>query len=283
MGGFIDLTGEKFGRLTVINESDKRDKSGNVYWNCKCDCGKMVSVQGRFLRSGHTKSCGCHKKESWNDYISKTFKDMTGERYGNLTVVERGEDYIDKNNHHTTTWICRCDCGETTKTTRTMLISGRIKSCGCKSPRFEKTHGGSRTRLYRIFQSIKARCYYTKHQQYHNYGGRGIKICDEWLNDFNKFRDWAMDNGYSEELTIDRIDVNGDYEPDNCRWATHKQQSNNRRDNHIIEFNGESHTVTEWADITGINEATMFNRIKAGWSIEDVITKPVRRKTIQTM
>ena len=283
MGKHIDLTGKKFGRLTVISKSYKRDKSGNVYWNCKCDCGKEVEVRGRNLKDGHTKSCGCIKNELWEKYIDKCFKDMTGEKYGNLVVLERGEDYIYSDNRRTTQWLCQCGCGNTLLVSRSALISGNTKSCGCKNHCYDKIHGQCGTKLYHIWQSMKARCYYKKHPEYHNYGGRGIKICDEWKNDFKSFYDWAIKNGYKDGLTIDRIDVNGNYEYSNCRWATRKEQSNNRRNNHIIEFIGEKHTIAEWSEITGINEKTLYSRIRNGWSEEDVITKKVRRKSEKAM
>lgn len=269
-----ELIGERFGRLEVIEISNKRDLSGNIYWKCRCDCGNIVIVQGRNLRNGRTKSCGCYKKDLWDEHTKETFKDMMGERYGCLTVIGRGEDYISKNNKHTPTWICKCDCGKTTRTTRTNLINGKTKYCGCKSPRFEEKHGKSRTRIYRIWASMKERCENENHIHYSNYGKRGITVCDEWKNDFQAFYDWAMASGYKDNLTLDRKDNGKGYSPDNCRWATQKEQGRNRRDNHFLTFNGETHVISEWAEITGINRETLFGRIRAGWKTEDILTIP---------
>lgn len=280
MSGAKDLIGQRFGRLEVIEKSNKRDLSGNIYWKCKCDCGNTVVVQGRSLRNGRTKSCGCYKKDLWDTHIKEKFIDMTGERYGYLTVIERGKDYVFKGNRHTTTWICRCDCGNTTRTTRTNLITGKAKSCGCKSPRFNEKHGECGTRLYKIWASMKQRCENKNHIYYDSYGGRGISVCQPW-QEFQAFYNWAINNGYCDDLTLDRINVNGNYEPSNCRWATEKEQGRNRRDNHFLTFNGETHVISEWSEITGINRETLFSRIRAGRKTEDILTiRPSKRNRI---
>lgn len=118
---------------------------------------------------------------------------------------------------------------------------------------------------------MKKRCYNLKYKRYNDYGGRGIKICNEWLNDFKVFYDWAMQNGYKDNLTIDRIDVNGNYEPSNCRWANIKTQANNKRNNRIIEYKGEFHTMSEWANIYNINYKLLHSRLKKGWNIEKAL------------
>ena len=163
-------------------------------------------------------------------------KDLTGQRFGRLVVVERGGR--DKNG--LTTWKCRCDCGETTIETRSNLINGRVNSCGCLSielslQRFTK-HGKRHTRLYGVWNNMKNRCYNPKVHNYHRYGARGITVCEEWRDNFEKFCEWAISNGYDEnapfgKCTLDRIDNDKGYSPDNCRWVDAKTQSNNRSNN----------------------------------------------------
>ena len=125
---------------------------------------------------------------------------------------------------------------------------------------------------------MKERCYYTKHKHYSDYGGRGISICDEWM-DYTCFAKWAFRNGYSDNLTIDRIDVNGDYEPSNCRWIPMKEQQNNKRNNRIIEYKGKRYTLTQLAEKIGINKTTLRERLNAGWSVDDAVERPVRKRT----
>ncbi len=156
------------------------------------------------------------------------FIDMTGEKYGRLTVIE----YIGKQKYRKSLWLCKCECGNYTNVVRSNLISGKIQSCGCikreKTGSLNKIHGMRHTRLYRIWLNMKTRCTNPNYKEFDRYMGRGIKICKEWADDFMSFYKWAMSNGYADDLSIDRIDNDGDYEPLNCKWSTAKEQSQNR-------------------------------------------------------
>lgn len=204
MGKIIDLTGNRYGRLTVIKMA-YRNENRKYYWLCKCDCGNEKTVAGYSLKCGDTQSCGCLGKE-----------------------------------HRTKSLI---------------------------------KHNMTHTKLYRVWGNMKARCYIKSSSRYYRYGARGITVCDEWKNSFDAFQEWAMKNGYKEDLTIDRIDVNGNYEPSNCRWATVKEQMNNYSRNHFLEYNGKNQTITEWAEELNINKGTIKSRLKAGWSIERTLTE----------
>lgn len=143
---------------------------------------------------------------------------------------------------------------------------------GKKGIQNHKTHGMSRTRIYDIWTTMKQRCTNPNHCKYKNYGGRGVRITDEW-NSFSVFYKWAIENGYEENLTLDRINSNGNYEPNNCRWVKQKQQQNNRTNNRIIEIDGVSHTLSEWSEISGICLKTIWGRLKKGWSAKEAIFK----------
>lgn len=135
-------------------------------------------------------------------------------------------------------------------------------------------HGKRNTRIYTIWKSMRQRCYNPNTNRYHLYGARGITVCEEWNKSFKAFYEWAMANGYADDLTIDRIDVNGNYEPSNCRWATYKEQANNTSKSTHITYNGETHTIAEWADIIGVKMQTLWARLNIyGWSVEDALTK----------
>lgn len=198
----IDLTGKRFGMLTVICRA--ADRNGDAMWKCVCDCGRERIVLGESLRCGHTKSCGCQM--------------------------------------------------------RRILLESNIK------------HGKTNTKLYGVWSTMKSRCLNPNSASYKLYGKRGIKVCEEWANDFQAFYEWAVSTGYHEGLSIDRIDTNGNYEPSNCRWADAKMQANNRRNSHIVTLNGESHTIAEWSKITGIKSSTLYMRLnKYGYSVDDAL------------
>ena len=209
MGGSrkIDLTGQRFGRLLVIEECGHKRKE--IQWMCKCDCGKYFLAGGWDLRSGRTVSCGCKRRE------------------------------------------------------------------GNKSNSFRFQHKDES--IARKYTNMKTRCYNPKYYLFQHYGGKGITVCDEWLgkNGFENFYHWSIKHGYKPELSLDRIDNAKGYSPDNCRWVSMKEQQNNRTNNHMITANGETHTMSEWADISGISYWTIQRRISAGWDESIAVTKEV--------
>ena len=211
-------------------------------------------------------------------------KDRTGQRYGRLVAIERVADYVQRNGMKIVAWLCQCDCGNKIIVRGNNLTSGDTRSCGCYAKECSKkngerliTHGKTGTRIHHIWLNIIYRCKNKKCELAKNYGGRGIKICEEWKNDFISFYNWSMANGYQDSLSIDRIDVNGNYEPSNCRWVNAKIQANNRRDNHLINIDGVVKTVAEWASEFDIARTTLENRLKRGWTGRKLIS-PVRKK-----
>lgn len=212
---YPDLTGMKFGRLTVVKEAG-RDEYKNVLWSCRCTCGNNTTVSAHKLLRGNTKSCGCLKKDA-----------------AKLAVKSRRG------------------------------LHG-----------LSRDSTGKKTRLYRIWCGIKTRCLNSNNHAYKNYGGRGIKICDEWL-DYASFYNWAMNNGYKDNLTIERIDNNGNYEPSNCTWIARGMQAYNRKTSFIVTYKGETKTLSEWASILKLSYPMLFNRLKyLGWSVEKAFTTP---------
>ena len=205
--------------------------------------------------------------------------DLTGLRFGRLYVVKRIEK-PDEAGHYR--FICKCDCGSTKIVSRSDLTSMKTQSCGCLrnecaiQRRFK--HGKSNDRIYMIWRGMKRRCYNPNEKCYRYYGGKNIKVCAEWKDDFMSFYQWAIDNGYRDDLTIDRIDVNGDYAPNNCRWITLQEQHNNRSDNRYVTIGGVTKHISEWYAVSPVTTATIYARIKNGMDIEKAIMMPDRRK-----
>lgn len=199
-------------------------------------------------------------------------KDILNQTFGKLLVIDRAEN----NKRGLARWICKCDCGNIIICNGADLRTGHTKSCGCEKYKgFEKQrykHGLCGTRLHKIWWDMQDRCYNKKVPNYKNYGGKGIVICEEWLADFMNFYNWAINNGYKEDLSIDRINVKGNYEPSNCRWVTTKTQSRNKNTNVFITYNGETKCLTDWAAELGIDRKTLSNRLNKGWNIQKVFS-----------
>lgn len=202
--------------------------------------------------------------------------DLTGKQFGRLTVIERAPDAVSPSGRHRVKWLCQCECGNTREVYTDNLLRGRTVSCGCnareKAQHREGNHHESRTKLYGVWCAMKRRCLNSSVPEFKYYGGRGITVCDDWMSSWESFRDWAYNSGYKEGLTLERINVNGNYEPSNCCWITGIAQANNRRSNRRITFNGETHNLTEWANKLGINYKTLHNRLYVGWSVEKAFT-----------
>lgn len=206
--------------------------------------------------------------------MQHNFKDRTGLKYGKLTCTDtferRGKRIY---------WLCKCECGNETWVCAQNLLAA--KSCGCNNKTSHTIHGMSQTKIHYTWSHMITRCTCETNYAYKDYGGRGITVCDEWLGTegFMRFYDWAMSNGYQENLTLDRIDNDKGYSPENCRWVDWYVQANNKRRSVYFEYNGEKHTISEWARIKGIKETTLSRRLKElNWTIEDALNKEVEIK-----
>lgn len=270
MGKTVDMVGKRFGRLVVL------ERAGNAgpcaAWRCRCDCGNEIVTNGSCLRRGQTRSCGC--------LVEDRVMDLTGQRFGMLTVLERAG-----HKRNRVAWRCRCDCGKEVIVCALDLRDGSKKSCGCMKgawiAKARTKHGMVGSRLYRIWAGIKKRCLNKHDVEYHNYGGRGISVCAEWM-EFEPFKKWAWANGYADNLTIDRIDVNGNYSPENCRWTTYKEQANNKRNNRFVEYDGRRQTIAQWAEEIGMDYNALLYRLTR-FSIEKAFTMPrLRRTSVQS-
>lgn len=269
MGKLIDLTGQRFGKLTAIEKVD--GPGTGAWWLCKCDCGRETAARATHLKSGNIRSCGCLQRQH--------LIDMVGKKFGRLTVLSRAQNTKDGFPQ----WCCICECGNEVIVRGKYLRNGHTKSCGCllaettrDHARENATHGLSYTRIYAIWNGMVNRCHSQESRAYKWYGARGIEVCDEWRNDVWAFYNWAHSAGYQDDLTIDRIDVNGPYSPENCRWVTMRTQANNTRSNKSATYKGKTQTISQWANEIGINESTLRWRLSHGWTIEKAISTTVR-------
>lgn len=259
-----DISGNTYGKLEVIRKT-KRKSDRKYLWECKCECGEITYVLARSLKNGNTSSCGCAK------YDKARKIDYNGQRFGKLIVIKRDINIAK--------WFCKCDCGNDVIVYGNQLKNGTAKSCGClkrevliKRNVQMSTHNMSKDRLYGIWADMKIRCTDKKNHDYKNYGGRGIRFCNGW-NKFEIFMKWALENGYNKNLTIERINVNGNYEPLNCMWITAREQHYNKTTNRYIIYNEEKKTVSQWAEKIGISRQGLRYRLEKGWDLEDILSK----------
>lgn len=254
---YKQLLGQRFGSLVVIGPSDPIGRRAR--WLCRCDCGNEKAVQTDYLKSGHVKTCGCGTgiKDQYPNRTIDHIKgikvnthggyDLEGCVFSRLTVIRfAGTRLYGKDKKKSRTWECKCVCGNYTITSSGALVRGSTKSCGCLSREIaasgRRTHGLSKSPLSYRWNDMKARCYNPKSVGYKDYGGRGITVCDEWKNDFKAFYDWAhatypdIEEMISAGFQLDRINVNGNYEPENCRFVTRKENIRNQRQTNFLVF-----------------------------------------------
>lgn len=277
-----DLTGLRFGRLVVLEKIGEKEflwgnpqqKYTETIWKCRCDCGNEIEARRTTLRKG-MKSCGCIVTE-------KMIQKNIGKRFGRLVIIDYAYTKRYGKGSSKTYWRCKCDCGNEKVASLSSMQCGYINSCGClakevreKMAEEKTTHGGYKDRLYWIWHGMKSRC--DKDYGHAHYHEKGIKVCEEWANDYAVFREWALANGYDSnadkyQCTIDRIDNSGNYCPENCRWVNMTVQASNTSQNHYLEYDGKRMTVTQWAKEIGIKPGTLFSRIHNGWPIEDILS-----------
>ena len=204
-------------------------------------------------------------------------QNLIGYKFGRLVVLQ----WQGKNKQGNNTWLCECECGNKVVVRTADLNNGHTKSCGCLSKDSFRAvitkHEKRNTRLYSVWANMRTRCNNPSAERFDQYGGRGITICKEWER-FETFYDWAMANGYSNDLSIDRIDNSKGYSPNNCRWASSAEQNSNTRRNHLITSDGKTQTMTQWAEEIGIPARTLESRLnRSHWSIERALTTPKQR------
>lgn len=187
---------------------------------------------------------------------------LLNKRFGKLVVLEECNK---RDNFGNKVYKCLCDCGNITYVRGNSLRTGNNRSCGCLRG---SNHGKTHTRLYYVWCSIKQRCYNPNNNRYDDWGGRGVTMCEEWRKDFQAFYNWAINNGYDDNLTIDRIDNNKNYEPDNCRWVDRKTQNRNKRNNRNITIDNETHCLKEWCEILNLKYNTISMRLRRGWDVK---------------
>lgn len=202
--------------------------------------------------------------------------DLIGKTFYRLHVDSEAPTRIKQGGRKRRYYNCVCDCGSRLVVPRDSLISGKRKSCGCLFRETSTKHGEIKTRLYKTWGNMVNRCTNPRNPHWANYGGRGIRVCERW-KDYISFRDWALRNGYNEALTIDRIDNNGNYDPANCRWVDDYVQANNKRNNRLITYNGETKTIAEWAETLGFPYKTLHHRFSLGWSVDRALGQPLRK------
>lgn len=271
----MDYSGFVYGDIKVIKRAEgdlekcretmlKKGRTKNPVYTCECLlCGKIFDRDIYAIKGNKYKNCGCNTLQY----------DLRDKRFGKLIAKEP----IGLNNHKEMKWLCFCDCGNTHTTTSNLLRKGittqcrvcAIKQIGEKN----KKHEVVSKRLYRCYANIKTRCTNKKQDPYNRYINRGIDMCEEWKQSYVSFQDWAIKNGYSDNLTIDRIDNNGDYEPNNCRWVDRKVQSNNRRTNRILEYKEEKDTISNWSSRLKIPYHYIQYRLKKELSLEDIVNE----------
>ena len=190
--------------------------------------------------------------------VKRYAKDLTGQRFGRLVVIKKGMSYRSPKGSIISQWWCQCDCGSPPiLLRRDSLITGNTKSCGCLHEESISIHHGTGTRIYQTWRNMINRCYRKDTDSYYLYGARGIKVCEEWLNNFETFREWAYNNGYNDSLTIERIDNNKNYSPENCCWKTFKEQARHTSRCHYLTYNNETHTISEWSEKLNMNQSTI--------------------------
>lgn len=265
--------GLKYGKLNIISCFRKRLYGKiNIVCTCKCDCGNVSECAYSNLKNGNATSCGCTNKFDFSKYKGKT--------YHGIEIL----DLIDNNKK---TIKCKCHCGSIFTCLLQDLTAKKRYIVGCSNclrpeenikSKYSWNKKTESRRLDGIYYGILDRCYNKNNKSYQHYGRRGIVVCDEWKENKNSFIDWSLNNGYNDFLQIDRINVNGNYEPSNCRWVDVITQANNRRNNRIIEYNGGRYTLSQIAKLFNINYATLCSRIRKGEDVLSALSRPVKKR-----
>ena len=268
------IIGEKFGELTVIKFDSY--KNNNRYFLCKCDCGGTIIAAESNLLNGNVTHC--RECNTCNINI--------GQKFDKLTILEK---YQANSNRNEEKWFCKCDCGKTTIVKAGNLKSGHTRSCGCIRANNSITHGESKTKLYNVWSGIKSRCNNPNAQYYDNYGKKeNVYMCKEWSDDYTVFRDWALANGYDpnakydkpgDKPTVERIDFNGPYSPENCKIIPLSQQNDNKATNKRYNYNGEMLLVKEIAKRIDLPVTTINSRLARNWSMDKIIATAKKRET----